>query len=177
MRITVSTPGVITGIVFGTTLRYSLTFSEFYQPGWFWWFHRGLHASPGTAGFAGYVDPNVYRFNDSDVGYCLIVSLLPGLFGGVVGAFCGAMARPISGAALGGLISGIVLLLMRLPELYRPGWFGSLWFDYNLPMLVEAVVVGAVVGALSGEVGWFSDRLRTGDRKAEPGAAPDPART
>lgn len=160
MRITISMPGVIAGGIVGTVLRYSLTFSELYHQGWLWWFHHGLHSSPGTVGFAGYVDTDILVSNYNDVGYCLLVSLLPALFGGVVGAAAGATGRPVAGAALGGTVSGLVLLLMRLPELYRPGWFGRLWLDYNVSMLVEAVVSGAVVGLLAGGIGRFMGRPR-----------------
>ncbi len=165
MQVSISVPGMVAGAVLGATLRYGLTFSEIYHPGWFWWFQHGLQASPGTAGFAGFVDVDLLMSNYKDVGYCLVVSLLPGLIGGVIGAASGASGRPVVGAIAGGLFSGVVLLLMRLPELYRPGWFSSLWLDYNVPLLVEGTIVGAVVGGAAGGIGWLSRRLH-GRREA-----------
>lgn len=156
----ISIPGIVAGTGLGATVRYGLTFSEVYHPGWFWWFQHGLHASPGTAGFAGYVDTDILMSNYQSVAYCLVVSLLPGLIGGVIGAASGASGRPVVGAILGGLLSGLVLLLMRLPELYRPGWFGSLWLDYNTPIFVEGTAVGATVGVVAGGIGLLSRRLR-----------------
>lgn len=174
-----SIPGMVAGTVLGATVRYGLTFSQVYHDGWFWWFQHGLHASPGTAGFAGYVDTNILMSNYQSVGYCLVVSLFPGLIGGAIGAASGASGRPIVGATVGGFLSGFVLLLMRLPELYRPGWFGNLWLDYNVPILVEGTVVGATVGVVAGAIGLFSRRLRSqseGRQNAEPIAAPDTGR-
>lgn len=158
MQISISIPGMVTGAVFGAALRFGLSFSETYHPGWFWWFEHGLHVAPGTAGFAGFVAPDIVSSNYASASYCLVVSLLPGLFGGIIGATCGASGRPVAGALGGGLFSGIVLLLMRVPELYRPGWFGSLWLDNNVPIVVEGVIVGAIAGAVAGAVGRFSRR-------------------
>ena len=168
MRVSISIPGLVAGAVLGTAIRYGLTFSQVYPSGWFWWYEHGLHASPGTAGFAGFVDINIFTSNNHDAGYCRVVSLLPGLIGGVIGAASGAFGRPLVGATVGGLASGLVLLLMRLPELYRPGWFGSLWLDYNVPILVEGLAVGAIMGALAGGIGWLSRRLRGRQRWEEP---------
>lgn len=157
---TISMPGMVAGAALGASVRYGFTFSEVYHPGWLWWMEHGLHAAPGTAGFAGYVDPTIFMSNYQHVGYCLVVALLPGLIGGIVGAASGATGRPLAGAIVGGLLSGLLLLLMRLPELYRPGWFGKLWLDYNLSIIVEAIAVGAAVGAVAGGIGLLSRRLR-----------------
>src|SRR5262245_4989847 len=108
MRVSISIPGMIAGAVLGATVRYGLTFSETYHAGWFWWYQHGLHAPPGTAGFAGFVDTNVLTASYQNVGFCQVVSLLPGLIGGVIGAASGAAGRPLAGAVVGGLGSALV---------------------------------------------------------------------
>lgn len=159
MQLAISIPAVLIGAMIGSATRFAMTYSEVCNPGWFWWYHHGLHASPGTAGFASYVDAAVFTSNDKDFEFCVLVSILPGLFGGALGGLAGAIGRPIFGAATGGLISGLVLLLMRLPEVYRPGWrFSRLWWDFNVPMIVEAVVVGTVIGAIAGLTGRLMRR-------------------
>lgn len=160
MQITISKEGMIAGTIFGFVLRFALTFSQIYSPGLNWWFHHGFEAVPGTAGFSGYVDTDILVSHNENVGYCLLVSLLPGILGGVIGAVSGATGRPFIGAALGGSVSGVVILLMRLPELYRPGWFGNLWLSFNIPILVEATITGAVIGAYAGMTGWVLGRPR-----------------
>ncbi|MBX7102614.1 MAG: hypothetical protein K1X57_00935 [Gemmataceae bacterium] len=162
MRLEFSMLAVTVGALAGAALRFALTFSEVHNPGWFWWYQHGLHSSPGTAGFASYVDGAVFTSNNKDFEFCVLVSILPGLFGGALGAASAAIGRPLVGAASGGVISGLVLLLMRLPEVYRPGWrLGGIWWDYNVPMIVEAVAVGAVIGLLAGFIGQL---LRPWDR-------------
>lgn len=180
MHKSISIPGVVAGVILGIGVRYGLTFSEIYHPGWFWWFHHGLHTSPGTAGFAGFVDNDILMSNYEGVGFCMVVSLFPGLIGGVIGAVSGAVGRPLVGAMIGGLVSGIVTLLMRFPELYRPGWFGSLWFDYNVPIVLESVGVGAIVGALAGGIARLSRTLRSPHHRpmnVEQSDQPDPPKT
>lgn len=71
MRVAISIPGTVAGTVLGATVRYGLTFSQVYHPGWFWWFQHGLRAPPGTAGFAGYVDTGTLMSNYESVGYGL----------------------------------------------------------------------------------------------------------
>jgi hypothetical protein len=159
MKVSVSIRGMVAGAVLGAAIRFGVTYSQTYHSGWFWWYNFGLQATPGTAGFAGFVDRDIFISNYQNAGFCLVVSLLPGLIGGLIGAFSGAARNPLVGATIGGVLSGLAALLARLPELYRPGWFGKLWFDYNLHLIYESVIVGAIVGGLASGIARLSYRL------------------
>jgi hypothetical protein len=145
---------MVTGALLGAMLRGALSFSLVYHAGWFWWFERGFKTLPtGGAGFTGFLDGDMLMSHRNDTGYCALAILFPALLGGLIGTVSGATGRIVLGSILGGLLSALAMLFMRLPELYRPGWQWRLWLDYNPPVIIEAAIVGAVVGGIAGLVG------------------------
>lgn len=149
---------VLVAAALGGLIRGGLAFGYVHESTWFSWWERGFrYLRTGGVGFTGHLDPAILMANRSDTGFCWMASLFPALLGGFFGGAAAATVRPVSAAIVGSILQAAAMTMARLPELYRPGWQLSMWLDYNVPLILEAAVVGMLIGGLGGLIGKLSD--------------------
>jgi len=92
----------------------------------------------------------------------VLVSLASAAIGLLVGAIAGAFAKPVKGALIGAILSGIIFELFMLPCAHLFGTVGEFFGNQDLgrdflvstlPYFLEMAAAGAIAGTIGGLVG------------------------
>jgi len=102
------------------------------------------------------------------------------VIGLLVGGIAGAAGKPLRGAALGAVLSGVVFELFMLPCISVIGLFspetGREFLHNTLPYALQMALAGAVAGGAGGAAACFQPRMRTRGLDASLPAGEDSAR-
>jgi hypothetical protein len=92
----------------------------------------------------------------------VLVSLASAAIGLLIGAIAGAFAKPVKGALIGALLSGIIFELFMLPCAHLFGTVGDVFGNQDVgrdflastwPYFLEMAAAGAIAGTIGGLVG------------------------
>lgn len=110
----------------------------------------------------------VVLYHLQDVARDMPAFLVPsGAIGLLVGAIAGASGRPMRGAAIGAVLSGLVFELFMTPLASFIGLFshqaGADFLGHTIPYALQMAVAGALAGVVGGAIPCLRERADGGD--------------